>query len=1086
MNQPEVYLPTRLRSLARIVRAERKVEAATKAALEALAAQVGAQLAADGYTGLVADNRAQEWREALATQIMPAIADVYDQGFRSEYRGDTAITAAILPGAEEPLPYSFGAADHLATQYLLTVHNRMIGVADDVFARIAAALEEGRQAQFTLEDGTVVTGESIPQLAARVDALLTGNTTWTGDAVRVARTEVISANNAGAEGAAYGNAELFGVSSTAVLKSWLNTHDHRTRPAHQDQTLGGVGGQVVLGMDTVFSNGLQRPGDPSGPAGQTINCRCTALYHYPGDPGYDDMLAAAGLTALTAAADQEDPMTEPTPEAPMDGPTHAGLAVQALDTGRILMMQRALDPEDPAAGKWEFPGGSIDPGETPLDAARREWTEETGMLAPTADPVGGWTSPDGVYEAFVVQVDAESDLALNPDAHAGDGNPDDPEREAPEVTCWLSQEDIAAMGDAIRQEVRDGTQWDEFVPTVMVPMAEAVTAGAQFGKHGGKQNQYDGPGGGKAASPAAKAAAGQASKEANADSSAADKSLSTAKGHPSAKNVKRAKDVAKVAANSHDRAATKNDAAGNKGQATKHRNKAKQLRDDAGKLKADRFYAGLEASDAETMPPEATGAPVGAEQPPALAQDIPEDGDPWHGILAPEDVVSGDNRMFGAESIIARDLPLPLMYQDAQQSGHDGSVRVGRIDHIWRDTTRYNKPMIRYSGVWDTSPIAQEAQRQVEARILRGVSIDGDQVTASLIGSDGQELDPMADMAPEDGVVIEKCVEARVSGGTLCSVPAFQQAYIANGIYDDTMPEPGQDEVAGVVHQLPDTPDALVAAPAWSLVASADAWVLPTEHFANPNLTEPTSLTVDEDGRVYGHLATWGQCHLNGAAGQRGEQVRAAGKCMEVPTSASNYAYFATGIVHTDDGGVVNVGQLTMGTPHANLRYGALDAMGHYDNTGTVVADVTVGHDTVGIWFSGHLRPDATQAQVHALTASGSVSGDWREVVRRSNQLELVAALVVNVPGYPIGRPQATRTATGTTALVASGAIDPGPADLGSISVSMSDEAVADFATRVMAHMARTERVGVVRARARTQHATALVERLTARSESFV
>ena len=31
------------------------------------------------------------------------------------------------------------------------------------------------------------------------------------------------------------------------------------------------------------------------------------------------------------------------------------------------------------AGYWEFPGGKIDPGETPAEAARRECLEETGL-----------------------------------------------------------------------------------------------------------------------------------------------------------------------------------------------------------------------------------------------------------------------------------------------------------------------------------------------------------------------------------------------------------------------------------------------------------------------------------------------------------------------------------------------------------------------------------------------------------------------------------------------------------------------------------------------------------------------------------
>ncbi|MFF5244703.1 NUDIX hydrolase [Streptosporangium sp. NPDC000095] len=45
--------------------------------------------------------------------------------------------------------------------------------------------------------------------------------------------------------------------------------------------------------------------------------------------------------------------------------------------GRVLLMHW----RDPVGGQtlWEPPGGGIDPGETPLQAARRELTEETGL-----------------------------------------------------------------------------------------------------------------------------------------------------------------------------------------------------------------------------------------------------------------------------------------------------------------------------------------------------------------------------------------------------------------------------------------------------------------------------------------------------------------------------------------------------------------------------------------------------------------------------------------------------------------------------------------------------------------------------------
>lgn len=101
----------------------------------------------------------------------------------------------------------------------------------------------------------------------------------------------------------------------------------------------------------------------------------------------------------------------------------AGLCVQAADTGRVLMLQRALDETDPAGGKLEFPGGHLEGTETPQDTALREWCEETGLPLPNGAITGGWESSNGVYVGFALTIPLEAavpildgrDLSSDPD-----------------------------------------------------------------------------------------------------------------------------------------------------------------------------------------------------------------------------------------------------------------------------------------------------------------------------------------------------------------------------------------------------------------------------------------------------------------------------------------------------------------------------------------------------------------------------------------------------------------------------------------------------------------------------------------------
>ena len=133
--------------------------------------------------------------------------------------------------------------------------------------------------------------------------------------------------------------------------------------------------------------------------------------------------------------------------------------------------------------------------------------------------------------------------------------------------------------------------------------------------------------------------------------------------------------------------------------------------------------------------------------------------------------------------------------------------------------------------------------------------------------------------------------------------------------------------------------------------------------------------------------------------------------------------HFRTGAILTAEGHEVAVGHLTLDTKHANQRLNAVRAAAHYDHTGHVAADVAVGEDSYGVWFSGALRPDIKDTTVRALR-SAPLSGDWRRI--RGN-LELVAVLGVNMPGFPVPRPHGLVASGFQQSLVASGMFPPRP-----------------------------------------------------------
>ncbi len=124
-----------------------------------------------------------------------------------------------------------------------------------------------------------------------------------------------------------------------------------------------------------------------------------------------------------------------------DAPVAAGVALVAADTGRVLMVQRAMIAGEPACGKWEFPGGKLDEGETSWDGASREFAEEVGHDLPPGAPVATWISSNGVYQGFVFLTPEETTEHVDGSRSVED--PDNPGQDNyTEATAWWTWDQL--------------------------------------------------------------------------------------------------------------------------------------------------------------------------------------------------------------------------------------------------------------------------------------------------------------------------------------------------------------------------------------------------------------------------------------------------------------------------------------------------------------------------------------------------------------------------------------------------------------------------------------------------------------------
>lgn len=170
----------------------------------------------------------------------------------------------------------------------------------------------------------------------------------------------------------------------------------------------------------------------------------------------------------------------------------------------------------------------------------------------------------------------------------------------------------------------------------------------------------------------------------------------------------------------------------------------------------------------------------------------------------------------------------------------------------------------------------------------------------------------------------------------------------------------------------------------------------PKEWFDEPTeLPAAGAITVTDDGRIFGLLAPKDVAHRAFKKGR-----------VEVPTGNVDYSRWMNRETITADGTRVKTGPITMQCGHAStdpiFRLNANNAVQHYDNSCSVFATARIGENAHGVWIAGALLPDVDKPKV-ARAMMCQLSGDWQEHRESPGMREFVAALLVPVPGFPVG-----------------------------------------------------------------------------------
>ncbi len=158
--------------------------------------------------------------------------------------------------SEYGIELTFNVNNEQALTLINALTNRIKGMNDTTYLTLKNMLENAYNEGWPLS-------KLEKEIRLQYQNWVSGTSMTEARASMIARTETAAAVNGGT---------LIGYKQGGVeKKEWLASLDSHTRDTHA-----ALDGNIII-LTERFANGLDYPGDPSGPAGEVINCRCTIL-----------------------------------------------------------------------------------------------------------------------------------------------------------------------------------------------------------------------------------------------------------------------------------------------------------------------------------------------------------------------------------------------------------------------------------------------------------------------------------------------------------------------------------------------------------------------------------------------------------------------------------------------------------------------------------------------------------------------------------------------------------------------------------------------------------------------------------------